>query len=135
MPQCRRHALTRGRDIDGPTPKEGPSRAGRAAIAAAFAACMYIAATVASPVAADDDKGCKSDQDCALAAVERGEMRSFADVLAFVRQQVAGQVVGVKLEREDGLWVYEIKVLTENGRRRKLEVNARSLTILKQKDD
>lgn len=98
-------------------------------------ALLLLAAQGAGAIAGDDDKHCKRDQDCALDAVERGEIRSFAEVLESVRQQVKGQVLKVELERDDGLWVYKIKLLADDGRRKKIEVNATSLSILKLKDD
>jgi len=98
-------------------------------------ALLLLAMQSAGALAGDDDKRCKRDQDCALGAVERGEIRSFAEVLESVRQQVKGQIVKVELERDDGLWVYKIKLLADDGRRKKIEVNAKTLSILKLKDD
>lgn len=103
-------------------------------IAALFAAVLFSGCWTGA-AAGDDDKHCKRDQDCALGAVERGEIRSFAEVLESVRQQVKGQVLKVELERDDGLWVYKIKLLADDGRRKKIEVNAKSLAVLKLKDD
>jgi uncharacterized membrane protein YkoI len=40
-------------------------------------------------------------------------------------------VVKIELEREDGVWVYEIKVLTRSGRRREVEIDARTLAVIK----
>lgn len=104
-------------------------------IASILATAFLLAASYAASAVADGDKRCKHDQDCALRAVERGEIRPFADVLALVRARVRGQIVGVELEREDGIWVYKIKILADDGRRKKMEVDARSLTVLKLKDD
>jgi uncharacterized membrane protein YkoI len=98
-------------------------------------AVLLLATDWAGAVANDDDKRCKHDQDCALGAFERGEIRSFAEVLDSIRQQAKGQIVKVELERDDGLWVYKIKLLADDGRRKKIEVDAKSLAILKLKDD
>lgn len=104
-------------------------------IAALLVSILLLAGHWTNASAGDDDKRCKRDQDCALGAVERGEIRSFAEVMDSLRQQVKGQVVKVELERDDGLWVYKIKLLADDGRRKKIEVNAKSLAILKLKDD
>jgi uncharacterized membrane protein YkoI len=39
-------------------------------------------------------------------------------------------VVKVELDREDGIWVYEIKILTTSGRRRTVEINAETLAVM-----
>jgi uncharacterized membrane protein YkoI len=39
-------------------------------------------------------------------------------------------VVSVELEHDDGRWVYEIKILTATGKRREVEIDARSLQVL-----
>jgi uncharacterized membrane protein YkoI len=74
-----------------------------------------------------DERG----QDCALGAFKDGEIQPLSAVLAAVREKMPGEVVKIELEREDGAWVYEIKILTSSGRRRKLEINARTLAIIK----
>lgn len=89
----------------------------------------------AAPVARAEDgewhrMGCRNAQDCARQALERGEIRPLDEVLAVARGAVAGDVVGVELERDDGRWIYEIKVLTAAGRRREIEIEATTLRIL-----
>lgn len=82
-------------------------------------------------VAGDKSKDCKNSQDCALEAREHGKIRPLSDVLGAVRKAIAGEVVKIELEREDGLWVYEIKIITTAGRRRTVEINAETLAIIK----
>lgn len=79
----------------------------------------------------DDRKECKRSQDCALDAFKSGEIRPLAEVLEVARGKVPGEVVKIKLDMEDGAWVYEVKILTPAGRRRELEINARTLAIIK----
>ncbi len=80
-----------------------------------------------------DERGraCERGQDCALGAFKDGEIQPLSAVLAAAREKMPGEVVKIELEREDGAWVYEIKILTSSGRRRKLEINARTLAIIK----
>ena len=78
-----------------------------------------------------DGKDCKRGQDCARDAFKTGEIRPLSEVLAAVKDKVPGEVVKVELEREDGEWVYEVKVLTPNGRRKEVEINAKTLIIKK----
>lgn len=98
--------------------------AARRALLLAFA----VAALALSPAAAED---CKRNQDCALEAFQRGEIKPLSEVLAVARARLPGEVVKIELEREDGIWVYEIKILTASGRVREIEINAKTLAIIK----
>ena len=94
---------------------------------AAFAAatlCLLLLQQ-AAPASAD-----VSDQDRARQALERGEIRPLDQVLAAARKALPGEVVKVELERDDGRWIYEIKVLTAEGERREVEIDAQSLAVL-----
>jgi uncharacterized membrane protein YkoI len=71
-----------------------------------------------------------SEQDEARRALERGEIRPLDAVLATQRDALPGDVVKVELERDDGRWIYEIKVLTPAGERREIEIDAGSLQVL-----
>lgn len=97
------------------------------------AASMLVRADVVA--ADDDDKHCKRDQDCALEALGKGEIRPLSEVLAAVQRLSPGQVVGIELERDDGIWIYKVKILAPDGRRRKAEVDAKTLAVLKLKAD
>lgn len=95
---------------------------------------LLLGATVVVPQVAssDDNKSeCKRSQDCALDAFKSGDIRTLSDVLVAVREKVPGEVIKVKLTREDGVWVYEVKVLTPSGRRREVEINAQTLAVIK----
>jgi uncharacterized membrane protein YkoI len=74
-----------------------------------------------------------SDHDRARAALLAGEVRPLAQVLAQVARTHPGQVLEVELEREDGRWVYELKLLQSNGRLLKLEVDARDGQVLRER--
>jgi uncharacterized membrane protein YkoI len=79
----------------------------------------------------DRQQDCKRSQDCALDAFKSGQIRPLSEVLAVAREKLPGEVVKIELEREDGAWVYEIKVLTPSGRRREIEINAQTLAVIK----
>lgn len=66
------------------------------------------------------------DHDDARRAVEAGEIRPLADILNAVKSKLPGDVVGVKLEREAGVWKYELRVVDEKGRLFEIHVDARS---------
>lgn len=94
----------------------------------AFAAALSLIPV--SLAVADDD-----DHVEARALLQRGEIVPLAQVLDVVRQRVPGDVIEVELERDDGLWEYEVKVLTPTGIVRKLTLDARNASVLKIKDD
>ncbi len=95
-------------------------RAGSAGLALAIAlAALWPAATRADG----------HEQDELRQAVERGEIRSLADILAAVRDKLPGEVAGVEVERKGGHWIYEFRVVDRNGRLFEVNVDARSATI------
>ena len=54
---------------------------------------------------------------------------------AIAQRRVPGDVIDVELERHEGAWRYEIKVLTSTGRVREIKLNARTGAILEIEDD
>jgi uncharacterized membrane protein YkoI len=75
----------------------------------------------------------ETDQDRARAALQAGEIQPLTFILARLAQTQPGQVLEVELERKDGRWLYEIKLLRPGGSLLKLEVDARSGDVLRQK--
>ncbi len=69
---------------------------------------------------ADDD----GDHERARQALERGEVLPLAEILERVRSQAPGEVIATEFEREDGRWVYELKLIDAGGRVVELEVDA-----------
>ena len=92
------------------------------------ATCLVLATT--SGTRADDD-----DHDFAKRALEQGRALPLADIIAKVSPQVPGKVIEVELEDEDGSLVYDLKVLSPQGRLQEIEVNAATGKILKIEDD
>jgi uncharacterized membrane protein YkoI len=50
-------------------------------------------------------------------------------------RQVAGDVLKVELENEDGRYVYEVKVLATNGRVREVKLDAKDGSLIEIEDD
>ncbi|MDR0246804.1 MAG: PepSY domain-containing protein [Burkholderiales bacterium] len=75
---------------------------------------------MATPVAASHD------HDEALQAVKSGEIRPLAEILNIVRDKLPGEVVRTELERKEGQWVYEIRVIDNKGKLFEVYVDARS---------
>ncbi len=70
------------------------------------------------------------DHERARQAVEAGDVLPLRTVLDRVEREYPGQVMEVELDRENGEWVYEIKLLRKGGALMKLKIRARDGTIL-----
>jgi len=69
------------------------------------------------------------DHDAVRRAVERGDIRPLAEILAAVRGQLPGEVVGVEIEQKNGRWLYEFRVVDRSGRLFEVYVDARTAKI------
>jgi uncharacterized membrane protein YkoI len=74
------------------------------------------------------------DHDEARRAVESGEALPLVEILARVRPDLGGEVVGVLFERKRDRWVYEFKVIGPGGQLSEVYVDARSAEILKREE-
>ena len=54
-------------------------------------------------------------------------------LLERLRRTHPGQVLELELERDDGRWIYEVKLLQANGQLLKLEVDAATAQVLEVK--
>lgn len=86
-----------------------------------------VIALAAGGLHADDDG---DEHDRARAAVATGQIKPLSEILDQVEQRYAGRVVKTELERYDGIWIYELKLLPPNGRVYKLKVNAQTGRII-----
>ena len=75
----------------------------------------------------------EADQDRARAALQAGEIQPLTFILTRLAQTQPGQVLELELERKEGRWLYEIKLLRPGGSLLKLEVDARTGDVLRQK--
>jgi uncharacterized membrane protein YkoI len=103
---------------------------------AALSAALLMALLGAGASQAGDDH----DHDRARQALESGEILSLRTILERVERDHPGQIMEVELEREDGRWLYEIKLLRTGGALVKLKIDARNGALLgikgpKQKQD
>lgn len=82
-----------------------------------------------------DDHDDNDDDDFDHAEADRarrsGEIRPLEEILEEVQKQLPGEVVGVEFDQKHGLWVYEIKLLTSDGRYLELYIDAKSKQIIK----
>jgi len=56
------------------------------------------------------------DHERARQALASGEILPLTEILARAGRLLEGRMIEAELEREDGLWVYEIKLLRTDGR-------------------
>ena len=89
------------------------------------------AALVASPAIADGN----DEHDSARRAVELGEALPLVNILAKVRRDLGGEIVGVSFKRKQDHWLYEFKVVEPGGRLVEVYVDAASGRVLKRDAD
>ena len=70
------------------------------------------------------------DHEQARAAVQSGQIQSLQVLLTQVERDYPGVFLEAELEKDEGIWVYEIKILQASGQRIKLKVNASTGDVL-----
>ena len=96
-----------------------------AALRSALAALLLSACAL--PIAWGGSRG---DHERAHAAVRAGEVLPLATLLERLQRTHPGQVLELELDREDGRWIYEIKLLQANGQLLRLELDAGTAQVL-----
>ena len=98
-----------------------------------IAVCL---ATLLLAVAAPGVSGAgdAQDHDRARQALQAGEILTLRTILERVERDHPGQVIDVELERDDGRWIYEIKLLRAGGALVKLELDARDGSLIARKE-
>lgn len=91
-----------------------------------FLAVPLLAGVLLAPLPAAAGGHDRGAPDAVRRAVEAGEIKSLADILASIRGKLPGEVAGVEIERERGRWVYEFRVVDDKGRLYEVHVDARS---------
>ena len=93
---------------------------------------LLVGLLVASGAVRGDDD---DDHELARRAVEQGLVAPLAEIAAEVSKDIPGEIIEVELDREDGIYVYEFKILTEQGRLMEVEVDANTAEILDMEDE
>ncbi|MGB4466549.1 MAG: PepSY domain-containing protein [Azovibrio sp.] len=94
-----------------------------------LALLLLLAGPVVAPAWAD-----QADHEQARKALAAGEVMPLRQILERVEKDYPGQVLEVELERELGNWVYEIKLLRQDGAVTKLDLDARDGRLIRQKN-
>jgi uncharacterized membrane protein YkoI len=80
----------------------------------------------AQPLLAGDD-----DHDRARQAMEAGNILPLSTIIKQLERAYPGQFLEVELEHEDDRWLYEIKLMRDNGALIKLELDASNGEIIR----
>lgn len=67
----------------------------------------------------------RDDHERARRALEAGEVLPLRTVLERVERDYPGQIIEVELERDDGMWFYEVKLIRSGGAVIELKLDAR----------
>ena len=94
------------------------------------AAWLLAACALWTALPARADKG---DHERARDAVQSGQALALPELLERLQRTHPGQVLEIELERDDGRWVYEVKLLQPGGQVVKLAIDARTAEVLKQR--
>ena len=86
--------------------------------------------TLGVTVAYAEEDGERDDHDQALELYEHGEIRSLADILRFLGDRIHGDVVDVALDRQGDQWTYRLTVVTKDGQRTEVAVDASNMAIV-----
>lgn len=110
------------------TPAQRQSR--RRVLSSLFMAALA-AALVLAPLTGSSRE--YKDHDHARRALLSGEVLSLRQVLDLVERKYPGEPVEIEFEQDDGLYLYEIKLLQPAGTILKLKVDAATGKVLKVK--
>lgn len=83
----------------------------------------------------DDDDDHDHDHDRAHRALRAGHVLPLAEILSRLDGALGGRVIDMALEREDGRYLYEFKVVAPDGRLREAKVDAATGRLITMEDD
>lgn len=121
-----RGAQTCHRDMNTISSNSSTVGAGRQALRRRTAIAFLLCGGVALAWADDDHEQARK-------AVQAGQVLPLPTVLERLQRSHPGQVLDLQLEREDGRWIYEIKLLQSDGQLLKVELDAATAQVLKVK--
>jgi uncharacterized membrane protein YkoI len=133
------HRVSRPRYADRMTQLRSSRTARRFSLGLAAAAIVGSAAFIPTvpAKAGDNDKEARRNQELReiRTAVSRGQVLPLPRIIAIAQGRVKGDMVKIEIEKENGVLIYEVKILTAKGRVREVELDARTGAILSVEDD
>jgi uncharacterized membrane protein YkoI len=106
----------------------------RSRFLALILACGLISAAAAAAEDSREPEG-DHDQDRAFGALQRGEILPLDKVLAGLGQRHPGELIGVELERREGRWIYEVRLIDGSGRLVDLDIDARTGKVIRPEEE
>lgn len=94
---------------------------------------LFLALTLPAPARAQPAG--TPDYEFARDAVARGQILSLAEVLARLQDSHPGRVVEVELEQDDDMLIYEVELVTRDGRLIEVEIDAATGRIVDLDED
>lgn len=73
----------------------------------------------------------RRDHEQARAALAAGQIRPLAELLAEVERRFEGRVIATELERDDGRWIYEFRLVPPSGRMFMLKLDAATGALIR----
>ena len=101
------------------------------ALTGPFAVAVLLLGSLATGHARDPERE-RDDHNRARAAVQAGQAMPLAVLLERLQRGHPGQVLEVEFEREEGRWIYEVKLL-QAGQLVRLDVDAATGEVLRQR--
>jgi uncharacterized membrane protein YkoI len=101
---------------------------------AALIPALALSCLLAMSAEADDGQH-ENTHDRLRDGVASGEIKSLAELRSIVLSRVTGDIVSTRIEQEDGLDLYEFRVLRDDGRLVEVEVDAHSGRIREIEND
>ncbi|WP_321177094.1 PepSY domain-containing protein [Bradyrhizobium sp. USDA 3256] len=92
----------------------------------ALLTAAFASLTAPPSFARDDDS---ERREAVRRAVEAGEVLPLSKILETVRVKVPGDITGIEINREEGRWHYELRVIDPRGRVLEVHVDAHSGNI------
>lgn len=82
-----------------------------------------------------DDADDVREQHEAREALKQGKVRPLEEIIAAVREKIAGDIIEIEFEVDDGRYIYEIEIIQPSGQIVEVEVDALTKEIIADEDD
>jgi uncharacterized membrane protein YkoI len=110
---------------------DGKLRAWALAFLSSMACLLFAGAILAGTESRAQSKPPEETaQDEARSAFLREGIKPFSEIMTIARSRVAGDFVKIELKRKKHGWEYKVRILTPEGRRTEMKINAVSGEIL-----
>lgn len=104
-----------------------------------LAACFFLYPVVAlSETASDDDDDAADDAREhyeAREALRNGKILPLDQIMAAVRKEIAGDIIEIEFDNDDGRFIYELEIIEPSGRVIDVKVDAKTAAILEREED